>query len=57
MGRGHKKYMLGLIFQPESEKQVVLNKQLLSESFPTQNSDMMYNVLQLYNEAYMVARE
>lgn len=49
--------MLGLNFQPESEKQVVLNKQLLSESFPTQNSDMMYNVLQLYDEAYMVARE
>ncbi len=49
--------MLGLNFQPESKKQVALNKQLLSESFPTQNSDMMYNVLQLYDEAYIVARE
>lgn len=49
--------MLGIKTQPESEKQVALNKQLLSESFPTQNSDMMYNVLQLYDEAYIVARE
>lgn len=49
--------MLGINFQPESEKQVALNKQLLSESFPTQNSDMMYNALQLYDEAYIVTRE
>lgn len=49
--------MLGVTTQPESEEQVLLNKNLLAESFPGQNSDKMYTVLQLYDEAYMIARE
>ncbi|WP_289199522.1 hypothetical protein [Bacteroides acidifaciens] len=49
--------MLGVKLQPESNKQVILNKQFLSKSFPTRNSDKMYIALQLYDEAYMIARE
>lgn len=49
--------MLGIKTQPESEQQAVLKKQLLLEKFPTQNSDRMYSVLQLYDEAYIITRE
>ncbi len=49
--------MLGIKFQLESEKQVILSKQLLSESFPAQDGNTMYAALQLYDEAYMIARE
>jgi len=49
--------MLGITLRPESNRQMALNKQLLLKSFPSQNSDTMYAVLQLYDEAYMIARE